>query len=155
LEHFRYIIVASQLLSEHPGHTSLKAPNPHTNNSNGIPAADFRDASTNVGGAAATAVAAFALVWLLNWARAGRQSGFSKGRLSLVLAVFVVVATIGYSYLRRQWLQYVRQQAVNTASTLMANLHAFDASTSTALTLIQEVELVSRGYRLYDLRLSG
>ncbi|KAJ9646528.1 hypothetical protein H2199_002577 [Coniosporium tulheliwenetii] len=149
LEHFRYIIVASQLLSEHPGQTSFKPPpNPHTGSVATAPATGFSNASTNVTGAVVTAVAAFALVWLLHWARGGRPSGFSKGRLSLVLAVFVAVATVAYSYVRRQWLQYVRQQAVNIASTLIANLHAFDASTSTALTLIQEVELVSRGYRL-------
>jgi hypothetical protein len=50
--------------------------------------------------------------------------------------------------MRRQWLQYLRQQAVEGASAVVTNLQAFEASTSSALALIQEVELVSRGYRL-------
>jgi hypothetical protein len=46
-------------------------------------------------------------------------------------------------------LQTLRQQTVENASALVTNLQAFEASTSSALALIQEVELVSRGYRLY------
>jgi hypothetical protein len=69
----------------------------------------------------------------------------------MVASVFAAVGTAGYTYLRMQWLQYLRQQAVDGASALVANLQAFDASTSSALALIQEVELVSRGYRLYVL----
>jgi hypothetical protein len=53
-----------------------------------------------------------------------------------------------YSYARRQWLHYLRQNAVAAASNLVTNLQAIDASTSAGLSLVQEVELVSRGYRL-------
>ena len=66
----------------------------------------------------------------------------------LVLVVFTAVATTVYGYMRRQWLQYLRREAVDGASALATNLQAFEASTSSALALIQEVELVSRGYRL-------
>ena len=62
---------------------------------------------------------------------------------------FAAVATAVYTYMRRQWLQYLRQESVEGASSLVTNLQAFEASTSSALALIQEVELVSRGYRLY------
>lgn len=111
------------------------------------PSQEFKVASTSLTGAVLTGATAFALVWLLNWSR-GRSSGFSKGRFLIVFAVFVLVATTCYAYLRRQWLQYLRQSAVDGASALVTNLQAFDASTSSALALIQEVELVSRGYRL-------
>ena len=67
----------------------------------------------------------------------------------LVLVAFAAVATAGYTYMRRQWLQYLRQEAIEGASALVTNLQAFEASTASALALIQEVELVSRGYRLY------
>jgi hypothetical protein len=94
-----------------------------------------------------TGATAFVLVWLVHWSR--RPPGFSKGRSTLVVVVFAAVATAVYGYMRRQWLQYLRQEAVEGASALVTNLQAFEASTSSALALIQEVELVSRGYRLY------
>jgi hypothetical protein len=142
LEHFRYLVVASQLLSEQGGLRPAAIPSfvpdgrasPH----------EFKIASTSLTGATLTAAAAFILVWLIHWSR-GRPS---VGRFAVVLAVFAVVGTACYAYMRRQWLQYLRQQAVDGASTLVANLQAFEASTSSALALIQEVELVSRGYRL-------
>jgi high-affinity Fe2+/Pb2+ permease len=99
-------------------------------------------------GAVLTAATAFTLVWLIHWSR--RRSGFNKARFVVVFVVFAVVATASYAYMRRQWLQTLRQQAVENASALVTNLQAFEASTSSALALIQEVELVSRGYRLYE-----
>jgi hypothetical protein len=93
-----------------------------------------------------TGATAFLLVWLVHWSR--RQPGVSKGRWLLVLAVTTAVATAVYGYMRRQWLQYLRQDAVEGASAIVTNLQAFEASTSSALAFIQEVELVSRGYRL-------
>ncbi|ORY19481.1 Mysoin-binding motif of peroxisomes-domain-containing protein [Clohesyomyces aquaticus] len=145
LEHFRYLVVASQLLGEQAGLRATALPN--------FPAdgpaqqQDFRVATTNLTGAALTGGTAFVLVWLLHWSRA-RANGFSKSRFCVVLAVFAAIATTCYAYLRRQWLQYLRQQAVDGASVLVTNLQAFEASTSSAIALIQEVELVSRGYRL-------
>jgi hypothetical protein len=107
---------------------------------------EFKVATISPTGAALTSVTAFSLVWLLHWSR--RQPGFSKGRWSLVIVVFIAMGTAVYGYMRRQWLQYLRQEAVEGASALVTNLQAFEASTSSALALIQEVELVSRGYRL-------
>lgn len=86
------------------------------------------------------------MVYLIHWVR--RQPTFSKSKSLLVALVFAAVATAVYGYMRRQWLQYLRQEAVEGVSALVTNLQAFEASTSSALALIQEVELVSRGYRL-------
>ena len=66
----------------------------------------------------------------------------------LVTAVFVAIAVVTYAYLRRQWLKFLRRNAVTAASGLTANWQAFEVSATTALSLIQEVELVSKGYRL-------
>jgi hypothetical protein len=109
-------------------------------------AQEFKVATISPTGAALTGTTAFLLVWLVHWSR--RQPGFSKGRSLLVLVVFTAIATAVYGYTRRQWLQYLRQEAVEGASAVVTNLQAFEASTSSALALIQEVELVSRGYRL-------
>lgn len=144
LEHFRYLVVASQLLGDQGGlrTASLHSfapggrPNPH----------EFKIATVSPSGAALTGATAFILVWLVHWSR--RRGNFSKSRSLLVVIVFAAVATAGYTYMRRQWLHYLRQEAVEGASALVTNLQAFEASTSSALALIQEVELVSRGYRL-------
>ena len=61
---------------------------------------------------------------------------------------FTVVALLTYVYVRRQWLKYVRHLAVGSASALTANLQALELSSGAAMSLIQEVELVSRGYRI-------
>lgn len=143
LEHFRYLIVASQLLGEQ---SSIRTTTFSNANGRG-PAPEFKVTAVSPTGAVLTAATAFTLVWLIHWSR--RKSGFSKARFVVVLIVFAFVATVSYGYVRRQWLQTLRQQAVENASALVTNLQAFEASTSSALTLVQEVELVSRGYRLY------
>ncbi|KAF2105379.1 Mysoin-binding motif of peroxisomes-domain-containing protein [Lophiotrema nucula] len=145
LEHFRYLLVASQLIGEQGGLRTASIPNFATDGQ--AQPNDFKVATTNLTGAALTGATAFILVWLVHWSRS-RTSGFSKGRFLIVLVVFAVVATTCYAYARRQWLQYLRQQAVDGATALVTNLQAFEASTSSALALIQEVELVARGYRL-------
>jgi hypothetical protein len=53
-----------------------------------------------------------------------------------------------YAYARLRWLQYLRHQAVDCATLLVSSAQDFDASASATITLIQEVELVSRGYRM-------
>jgi uncharacterized membrane-anchored protein len=142
LEHFRYLIVASRLLNEPGGlRTSF---NPNIAGHERAGSQEFQVATINLTGAVLTSATAFLLVSLINWSR----SQASKGRFVVVLMVFATVATAVYAYMRRQWLTYLRHQAVNGASTLVTNLQAFEASTSSALALIQEVELVSRGYRL-------
>ncbi|KAF9736126.1 hypothetical protein PMIN07_011833 [Paraphaeosphaeria minitans] len=143
LEHFRYLLVASQLLNE-PERLRAAAI-PHFAAAG--PPTEFQVATISVTGAALTGATAFTLVWLIHWSRK-QTVGVTWGRFSLVVAVFAAVATACYAYMRRQWLQYLRQQAVQGASALVTNLQAFEASTSSALALIQEVELVSRGYRL-------
>lgn len=145
LEHFRYLIVASHLLNEPGGLRAPAVPNFAADGPAGPP--ELQVATINLTGAALTGATAFVLVWLVHWSRS-RASGFSRGRFVAVIAVFAALATAVYAYVRRQWLQYLRQQAVEGASTLVTNLQAFEASTSSALALIQEVELVSRGYRL-------
>lgn len=143
LEHFRYLVVASQLLGEPSSIRTTTFPS-HANG--GGPGPEFKVTTISPTGAVLTAATAFTLVYLIHWSR--RRSGFSKARFVVVFVVFAVVATASYAYIRRQWLHTLRQQAVENASALVTNLQAFEASTSSALALIQEVELVSRGYRL-------
>ncbi|KAF2234469.1 hypothetical protein EV356DRAFT_567124 [Viridothelium virens] len=150
LEHFRYIIVASQLLTENPGPSALR-PNIPQLNSPREQSSNFEKSQAipiNTVGAAATALTAYALVWLLNWARPSQTAGPNRLRVFIVLSAFSLLIIGIYVSARRQWLRYLRQEAVESVSTLVAHIQGLDASTSSALLLIQEVELVARGYRI-------
>lgn len=144
LEHFRYLIVASQLLGDHGGLRGSSIPSFVSN----APTPPQMFKASSLTGAGLTATTAFLLVWIIHWSRSP-EGGLTKGRFAVVVVIFAGVATLGYAYMRRQWLHYLREQAVEGASTLVTNLQAFEASSSSAMALIQEVELVSRGYRLY------
>lgn len=66
----------------------------------------------------------------------------------MVVLCFAAVVVFVYAFTRRQWLKHVRSQAVEAATAMTTNLQAFELSSSASLSLIQEVELVSRGYRM-------
>ncbi|EME79277.1 uncharacterized protein MYCFIDRAFT_50883 [Pseudocercospora fijiensis CIRAD86] len=149
LEHFRYTIVASQLLNEYLDHGSLNPVSTPLLPSLGVEGTsdvleEPRD-NANLVGALSAAALAFALVLLIDWLRARRMS---KSKVLLVLTALAIAAFIAYAYLRRQWLQSLRRQVVQTATRLTTNWQAYELSSSSALSLIQEVELVSKGYRL-------
>lgn len=96
-----------------------------------------------------TGVTAFTLAWTVRWLQGKAVANYSRSRiLTFIFAIFVIVLSL-YYYFRRQWLQYLRIQAVECASSLTTTAQDFDAAASAGITLIQEVELVSRGYNMY------
>jgi hypothetical protein len=99
-------------------------------------------------GAGVTAVLAFALAWLIHWTRGDGDFVAGRGRRAVFLAVMGIFIVVGYAYIRRQWLQYLRQQTLVEISEFVGTAHDFDTAAAGALTLVQEVELVSRGYRM-------
>nr|POF19994.1 hypothetical protein CFP56_52243 [Quercus suber] len=145
LEHFRYIIVASQLLNEYLDQGSLQ---PLSAPTELLDDAALVTATTSLYGAFATAVVAFALVYIIHWTRGSRTGFVSKSRIALAIAVFTIVAIVSYAYLRRQWLKFLRRNAVTAVSNLTSSWPALEITASSALSFIQEVELVSKGYRL-------
>jgi hypothetical protein len=146
LERFRYIIVASQLLSSHTLHGPVS-----TGQSRDAPVAPPSPpqfTTFTLAGVLITASFAFALTWLVHWTRGGRNSISRIGRVSVSGAFLSLLAVISYAYMRRQWLQSLRQQALTESSEFIANSQDFDNAMAGALALVQEVELVSRGYRM-------
>lgn len=144
LEQFGYIIVASQLLSEQTPSTYNSATAYQT--SDKIIHALAATGQSNIGlrGVFLTAAASFVVAWLLRWARNGLSR---RGTcLAVLLVAFIVVS--GYIAARRQWLRYVRSQSIQYSGFLINNARVFDSAASAAVSLIQEVELVSRGYRM-------
>ena len=149
LEQFRYIIVASQLLNDH---AKPIAYNPlHGYKDSDLTAISEGGESKYAfswWGICSTAVAAFAVAWSMHWVRVFLRAKSSKLAICLIFT-FTAITSVGlYIFLRRHWLQYLRTQAVDSASTLVSNTQSLNAAISAAIMLIQEVELVSRGYRM-------
>src|ERR1700753_4272470 len=109
LEHFRYILVASQLLTEQYGHGNNRHSTIPNLEGSGAHLEEYKAAATSVTGALVTATTAFAIVWLMHWSKAGRQSCIGRGRILVVISAFLVLAIVLYAYASRQWLQYLRQ----------------------------------------------
>ncbi|OOF97276.1 hypothetical protein ASPCADRAFT_206091 [Aspergillus carbonarius ITEM 5010] len=146
LEQFGYVIVASQLLNEHsaPSYTSAADVM-----STALPA-DLPSISTTFGiqGAVVTASTSFSIAWLLHWSRSRTSSGLNPRKVGVLLVLVPVIGVLFYAFAKRQWLKYLRHQAVDAAVTFIGNAQGFDSAASASVVFIQEVELVSRGYRI-------
>ncbi|GLA76409.1 hypothetical protein AtubIFM55763_007982 [Aspergillus tubingensis] len=146
LEQFGYVIVASQLLNEHsaPSYTSAADVM-----STALPA-DLPSISTTFGiqGAVVTASTSFSVAWLLHWSRSRTSSGLNPRKVGVLLVLVPVIGVLFYAFAKRQWLKYLRHQAVDAAVTFISNAQGFDSAASASVVFIQEVELVSRGYRI-------
>jgi len=101
-------------------------------------------------GAAVVVVASVALALLVNWVKLAFQGDIGLLWLGLAIcaaAVGIISATALLPiYFQRQRLQALRQKASEDVEVLTANLVALDRSAATALTLVKEVEIVSRGF---------
>lgn len=95
-----------------------------------------------------TSASAFGLAWSISWLRNTTWAYSSGWRIGLVFATVAIAAIFLYAYSRRQRLHNLRKQAVDAASSLTSIAQGFDDIASASITLIQEVELVSRGYRM-------
>ncbi|KAL4972677.1 Mysoin-binding motif of peroxisomes-domain-containing protein [Aspergillus desertorum] len=146
LEQFGYVIVASQLLNEHsaPSYTSATDVL-----SNTVPT-DLPAISTTFGlqGAFVTASTSFSIAWLLHWSRPRAGTGINPRKVGILLVLVPMLGVLFYAFARRQWLKYLRHQAVEAAVLLIGNAQGFDSAASASVVFIQEVELVSRGYRM-------
>lgn len=146
LEQFGYVIVASQLLNEHsaPSYTSA------ADVVSASQQTDLPSLSTTFGlhGAIVTATTSFSIAWLLHWGRSRNGSGLDPKRVGVLLILVPVLGILFYSFAKRQWLKYLRHQAVEAAGAFIGNAQGFDSTASASVVFIQEVELVSRGYRM-------
>jgi hypothetical protein len=146
------VIVASQLLSEHVNvsHYDRKsAPDPFS--LDGDPSTDifgpqYAKSRYWAGSGGCVLIVSLVLTWAL---RGGNgRGGISKGKTIAALLLSIMVAIFLFAHARRSWLRSLRAKAIEFAALFVENSQAFDVLASNAVTLIQEVELVSRGYRL-------
>lgn len=145
LEQFRYTIVASQLLSGH----SLMGPHPPPSNPDIASATSVTQGlASSTEGIVASILGALALSIVLSWATTNSPAQFTKKRLPFLVVLGAASILLGQVFMRRQWLRYRREQALTEVASFISASQEFDGASSAALSLIQEVELVSRGYRM-------
>lgn len=146
LEQFGYVIVASQLLNEHNAPSYTSATDVLSNAQVKEPPSFA--ATFGPKGAIVTAATSFSIAWLIHWSRSRTGSGLNPRRVVVLLILLPLIGAIFYAFARRQWLKFVRHQAVQAASYFIGNAQSFDSAASASVVFIQEVELVSRGYRM-------
>ncbi|RDW70647.1 Proliferating cell nuclear antigen [Aspergillus mulundensis] len=152
LEQFGYVIVASQLLNEHnaPSYTSATDVL-----SNTVPT-DLPTLSTTFGlqGAFVTASTSFSIAWLLHWSRPRTGTGINPRKVGVLLVLVPVLGVLFYAFARRQWIKYLRHQAVDAAMLFIGNAQGFDsaASASTPLPPVSRLEDQAQVRRCLRLR---
>lgn len=156
LERFRYIIVASQLLGEHinVSHYNRRSgdslPSQLTDNDNDSTAffgPRFAKARYWAGNGLCMGIVTVILGWVLRWGDR-RKGQLSQGRAGLGLLGISLVGLFLFTSARRRFLRTLRGRTIELATQFVENSQAYDILASNAITFIQEVELVSRGYRL-------
>lgn len=75
-------------------------------------------------------------------------------RIVVAAVLFSGITYELYSLSRRHWLRHLRRYVIEITGVLVGNSQTFDSAASAALAVIQEVELVSRGYKLCVLQKS-
>lgn len=139
LERFRYLIVASQLLSNDP------KPRRQRQNEQTIDPPPL-----SVKGTLITAGLSFSIAWFFHTLRR-QQRGQTSFPLSQLLAYAIILlggCLILIYFARRQYLEFVRQSAGSVLGKLILTSHDIDRAANEGLRFAQEVEVVSRGYEM-------
>jgi uncharacterized membrane protein YcjF (UPF0283 family) len=147
VEQFRYIIASSQLLSLDINHSRLDRQS-YSRSSDKESDASATVEKSSVTGVLAISAVAFCFAWLLHWTRGSHQETTNWKRVLFTSAVCVITIAFVLKYVCRQWLKMLRHEVIASSTVFVENSEGFDVAASAAITFIQEVELVSRGYRM-------
>ena len=146
LEQFRYTIIASQLLNERPNLGIYHRSGPQSTTDREITRSGA--VRLNSLGLSITLGTAFLIAWLTHRVRSVRLADIGARRALCYFTILIGFLVGGYYLISRKWAQHVRELAIHHASILVAGAQDFDVTASSAVIHIQEVELVSRGYRV-------
>lgn len=148
LERLRFTIIASQLLSDRIALTGYIPSSAANGPDKRLLDLDSDGSVYTATGLLGTALAAFCLVWSIHWARPSNSGQVSWWRMILVSSTLLALIALVYVILQRQYTRFVRSLTLEAASSMVTNAQSFDSAASAASTLIQAVEVVSRGYRV-------
>lgn len=146
LDQFRYSIIASQLLTHdanpQPASRIHRTAEPGTSE-NRMPS----HPSYSLRGITMTLLLAFFIAWLPCLMKASSSASW----WSLLAWLFTLTAsTLAiYAYATKKASQNVCRESADALSDLIARFHALDSVIRSALTFIQEVEVVAKGYDVY------
>jgi hypothetical protein len=151
LERFRYIFISSQLLEPHSSVTMLTADELRsrlTDRKHNILFGDEGPWNTLkmhskywVGGGGCIVV----ITVLLNWQ--AKKSNQSTKDAAAGVVIVLCVMLFWFAHSRRRTLRMIRSKSIAHASHFVDRCQAFDGTISRCLLLIQEIELLSLGYR--------
>lgn len=96
----------------------------------------------------ASVLGALAVAIVLSWILGDSKSYVTRKRLVFLVVLLVAAVVLGQVHMRRQWLKYRRQQSLTEVGQFVSISYDFDSAIEAILALVQEVELVSRGYRM-------
>ncbi|QUC18342.1 uncharacterized protein UV8b_02583 [Ustilaginoidea virens] len=145
LEQFRYTIIASQLLSG----TSIFGYRPLASHMPSVAHAHEKHQSLlSTEGVVASILVALAIAVILSWFLGNGPSHVTRKRLAFLLIILAAASLLGQIHIRRRWLRYRRDQSLSEIALFVSNSNNLDSATDATLSLVQEVELVSRGYRV-------
>lgn len=147
LDQFRYTIIASQLLTyeaKPPAETEVADSLSQDEISVRHAAHPF-----SLQGAGVALTLSFLTAWILHWCST-LSPGFAIHWLSLcgMMIPLLIMAVVVYGYAGKKSLQRVRRMAVEALSDLISQSQSLDNLARSAVGLIQEVEIVSRGYEM-------
>ena len=152
LEQFRYLIVASQLLDEQsrPARQKTQKSFPEVDTVFRTPHGPDFDALT-IHGVLATAIASFLIAWAFHWVRSSTTDSAQALSTKLVSVLLLICALLlsFFTYTWRYRSQSLRRNIIEAVSSLISESQILDGLTSSALILVQEIEVVARGYEMY------
>ena len=145
LDQFRYIIIGSQLLN---GHANAQGYNPrlHLQNASAKTPQELEKPSHTISGLFWTVGIAFGIAWLIHTSRGllGRQISWFASFATTSAALLAALVLVG----KRQIVGYVRRRTLEAIGEFVDHAQVWDGASAATLSLVQEVELVSRGYRI-------
>jgi uncharacterized membrane protein len=144
LEQFRYTIVASQLLS------AWAVPGQHQPTAGNLSAPEASQPTTQISteGVTFSVLGALVVAVISSSMWHASPNYITWKNVSFLVALIAAGLGIGRVHMRRQWLRYQRDQSLSELKSFISQSHDYDRVTGSALSLVQEVELVSRGYRM-------
>lgn len=99
-------------------------------------------------GLAATAIVAFAVAYTVRWLHvADFVYPSTSGIVPALSLLGIVIVAMAY-YSAGHWLLQAQTRAIESAVALTTNMRDLDSAASAGIALVQEVELVSRGYSM-------
>lgn len=150
IDRFRYVICTSQLLSENIVHSDANK------RKNELSTYQFEDGEQGkwdsrkaakywMGSGGCIVLISMMIVWALRSSNRGIPST-AKSSATLVLAL--LLALYLYAQSRRAYTRHLHHKAATLIQNMVSHCQNFDYTTCRMITLIQEVELVSRGYKI-------